>query len=57
MKAANQEYHTGNSSSACRKYEEAYSIWRYFKSSNPKWNTEGIDDTQLTEEEWEGANA
>ena len=43
--------------SACRKYEEAYSCWRYFKSSNPKWNTEGIDDTQLTEVEWEGANA
>ena len=54
MKEANQQYFTGNSSSACRKYEEAYSMWRYFKSSNPKWNTEGIDDTQLTEEEWKG---
>ena len=29
-------------------------MWRYFKSSNSKWNTEGIDDTQLTEEEWKG---
>ena len=56
MKSANQEYHTGNVSSACRKYEEAYSCWRYFSSNNPKWNTEGIDDTQLTEVEWEGAN-
>jgi len=56
MKSANQEYHQGNVSSACRKYEEAYSVWRYFKSNNPKWNTEGIDDTQLYEEEWEGAN-
>lgn len=56
MKSANQEFHTGNVGSACRKYEEAYSCWRYFKSENPKWNTEGIDDTQLTEVEWEGAN-
>ena len=35
---------------------QAYSLWRYFKSNNPKWNTEGIDDTQLTEVEWKGAN-
>ena len=41
-------------SSACRKYEEAYSLWRFFKSDNPNWNKEGIDDTQLTEVEWEG---
>ena len=54
MKDANQQYFSGNHSSACRKYEEAYSMWRYFKSENPKWNTEGIDDTQLTEEEWKG---
>ena len=26
-------------------------------SNNPKWNTEGIDDSQLIEVEWEGANA
>ena len=56
MKAANTEYHRGEHGSACRKYEEAYSIWRYFYSNNPKWNTEGIDDTQLIEEEWKGAN-
>ena len=56
MKSANQEYYSGNSSSACRKYEEAYSCWRYFWSNNPKWNTEGIDDTQLHEVEWKGAN-
>ena len=56
MKDANQQYFSGNHSSACRKYEEAYSMWRYFKSDNPKWNTEGIDDTQLTEEEWKGKN-
>ena len=56
MKSANTQYHQGDSGSACRKYEEAYSIWRYFYSNNPKWNTEGIDDTQLIEEEWKGAN-
>ena len=45
MKSANTEFHCGNPGSACRKYEEAYSCWRYFTSSNSKWNTEGIDDT------------
>ena len=53
MKAATQEYYAGQESSACRKFEEAYSIWRYFKSNNPKWANEGIDDTQLTEEEFQ----
>jgi len=56
MRSANQEFHTGETGGSCRKYEEAYSIWRYFSSNNPKWNTEGIDDTQLTEVEWKGAN-
>ena len=53
MRCANSEYYAGNVNSACRKYEEAYSIWRYFKSNNPKWANEGIDDTQLTEEEFQ----
>ena len=35
-------------------YLQAYSIWRYFKSDNPNWNKEGIDDTQLQEVEWQG---
>jgi tetratricopeptide (TPR) repeat protein len=42
--------------SACRKYEEAYSIWHYYYTTNPKWNTEGIDDTHLFEVEWQGQN-
>ena len=54
IKTANREYYQGEVQSACRKYEEAYSCWRYFKSDNPNWNKEGIDDTQLTEVEWEG---
>ena len=45
MKKANIEYHKKQYSSAARKYEEAYSVWRFFKSDNPNWNTEGIDDT------------
>lgn len=60
MKSANQEYHMGNVSAACRKYEEAYSCWRFFVSSNGA-GSDGIDDTQsnlkdykLTEVEWEG---
>ena len=34
IQSANQEYYSGNISLACRKYEEAYSIWRYFKIKN-----------------------
>lgn len=52
MKAANVEYCKKEFDSAARKYEEAYSCWRYFLSKNPNWNKEGIDDTQLTEVEW-----
>lgn len=52
MKAANVEYCKKEYDSAARKYEEAYSCWRYFLSKNPNWNNEGIDDTQLTEVEW-----
>lgn len=29
---------------ACRKYEEAFSLWTYYHCTNPKWDTEGIDD-------------
>jgi tetratricopeptide (TPR) repeat protein len=41
---------------ACRKYEEALSIFRYFYSTNPKWSEEGIDDSELKEVTYEGAN-
>ena len=56
MKNANIEYIKKDYESAARKYEEAYSCWRYFQSKNPNWNNEGIDDTQLTEVEWKGDN-
>ena len=52
IKKANLEFYKKQYSSAARKYEEAYSCWRYFKSDNPDWNTEGIDDTQLEEVDW-----
>ena len=51
---ANSEFYRGQFDRACRKYEESYSIWRYFNSSNPNWSNEGIDDTQLEEVDWQG---
>lgn len=56
VKNAHIDFARGEHESACRKYEEAYSIWRYHKSTNPKWNNEGIDDTQLVEEDFWGKN-
>ena len=32
---------------ACRKFEETFSIWTYYHCTNPKWDTEGIDDSQI----------
>ena len=46
---AQEEYLKGNHDRACRKYEEALSIFRYYFSKNPKWNEEGIDDDELGE--------
>ena len=56
VKAASIEFYSKNPDAACRKYEEAYSIWHYYYTTNPKWNTEGIDDSQLFEVFWRGAN-
>lgn len=39
---------------ACRKYEEALSIWRYFEATDPKWQEQGIDDDKLVEEDFHG---
>jgi len=41
---------------ACRKYEEALSIFRYFHCYNPKWSEEGIDDKDLKEIDEMGLN-
>ena len=56
IKNANQEYYNGSHDSACRKYEEAYSMWRYYKSLNPKWDKQGIEDKDLKEVVYEGKN-
>jgi len=45
VKGAALDFYQKHYDSACRKYEEAYSIWRYFYTTNSKWNTEGIDDS------------
>ena len=48
---ANEEYLQANYDRACRKYEEALSIFRYFICFNPKWQEEGINDSQIQEYE------
>lgn len=55
-KAASREFYVRNEESACRKYEEAYSIWHYYYTTNPNWNKEGIDDSQLFEVFWDGCD-
>jgi len=45
MRSASLEFIRKEYDMAARKYEEAYSCWRYFLSKNPNWNNEGIDDT------------
>jgi hypothetical protein len=44
---ANNDFVNKNYDRACRKYEEAYAMFRYYYSTNPKWSEEGIDDTDL----------
>jgi hypothetical protein len=53
---------TGNSdfahkkySAACRKFEEAYSIWRYFKTKD-NLPLEIVKEHQLDEVDWQGSN-
>lgn len=41
---------------ACRKYEEALTLWRYYIVHNPKWSEEGIDDDELEAMEVFGSN-
>jgi hypothetical protein len=56
VQAANQEYMQGNYSNACHKFEEAYSIWCYFRSSDPQWSLQTIEDSKLEEINWKGNN-
>ena len=42
---------------ACRKYEEALWIWRYYYWTNSNWEQEGIDDRELKHYEAIGDNS
>ena len=41
---------------ALHKYEEALSIWRYYKCLNPKWENDGIDDDEIELIDDKGSN-
>lgn len=53
---ANLEYIQKNYDRACRKYEEALSIFRYYICYNPKWQEEGINDSDIQEIDEQGKN-
>jgi tetratricopeptide (TPR) repeat protein len=49
-----REYAEKNYDRACRKFEEALSIFRYYVSFNPKWQEQGIDDDEIKEvDDWD----
>lgn len=57
MNEAFNEYASKNYDRACRKYEEAFSIFRYYYSTNAKWaEAGGIEDSELKEVVYEGAD-
>jgi hypothetical protein len=47
LKEATVDYDRQEFDRACRKYEEALSLWLYYLCHNPKWDSEGIDDDQI----------
>jgi len=51
-----EEFTNGNYEDSVRRYEEALCIYRYFKSTNVKWQQEGIDDNNLEEVQETGGN-
>lgn len=44
-----REYREKSYDRACRKFEEALSIFRFHISYNPKWQEQGIDDDEIKE--------
>jgi hypothetical protein len=54
---ASNDFRKKETDRACRRYEEALSIWIYYHTTNPKWDTEGIDDDQIHLVEDKGKNA
>jgi tetratricopeptide (TPR) repeat protein len=51
---AHQEFAQRKFDRACRKYEEALSIFRYFEATDPNWQSQGIDDDHLREVDYQG---
>lgn len=51
-----REYRERNFERACRKFEEALSVFRYYVSFNPKWQEQGIDDDEIKEVDEQGSN-
>lgn len=49
-----REFGERNYDRACRKFEEALSIFRYYLSFNPKWQEQGIDDDEIKEVDEQG---
>ena len=47
MQSASMEFVEGRASAACRKFEEAYSCWRYYKQEG---------ESNWLEVEWKGAS-
>lgn len=46
-KDANSEYLQKEPDRACRRYEEALGMFRYFEATHPDWQSKGIDDDKL----------
>ena len=44
---ANCEFAQGNFDRACRRYEEALGVFRYYEATDPSWQEKGIDDDHL----------
>ena len=55
-KDGNYEVAQGNFDRACHRYEEALSIFHYFETTDPNWQSKGIDDDHLKEVHWVGQN-
>ena len=51
---ANNEYAQKHFDRACRKYEEALGIFRYYEATSPDWQSKGIDDDHLKEVDYIG---
>lgn len=48
-KDANSEYLQKEPDRACRRYEEALGMFRYYEATSPDWQSKGIDDDKLRE--------